>query len=104
MNSSMSIVSKEGCYSWKNRIKGVDHVITFVRNPRSHVLSQFLFCSEGSIHLMTQVHNFTTWIKDWTELVRKGKINGDYASRSHNDRQLKFQKFITHSFLPYHCY
>jgi len=103
-NISQSMVSKEGCWKWKDRLKEITHVATFLRDPRSHVLSQWKYCSQGSIHLMTQVHKFRPWLKDWQKLLNDGKLKGDFGSRSQTDRQLKFQKYLTASFLPFHCY
>mmetsp|Transcript_20215 Transcript_20215/g.63324 ORF Transcript_20215/g.63324 Transcript_20215/m.63324 type:complete len:405 (-) Transcript_20215:295-1509(-) len=103
-NLTLSMVSKEGCYNWRKRLPGVDEVVTMVRNPRSHVLSQFLYCAHGSIHMMTQVHKFVPWLEAWTKTVRKGELVGDFASRSQNSRQLLFHKYVTHTFLPFHCY
>lgn len=103
-NGTLTLFSKEGCWAWKNRFPYVDAVVTFVRNPRSHVLSQFLYCTQGQIKGLTQVRKFRPWIEDWTKIKNKGTFVGDFGSRGHSDKQLFFQKYLTSSFLPFHCY
>jgi len=96
------MTSKEGCYGWKDRLDGVDRVATMVRNPRTHVLSQYLYCSEGPISWMTKVRGFQKWIKDWTGLQAQGTVVGDFSAGGHD--QISTQKYVTFTSLPFKCY
>mmetsp|Transcript_1861 Transcript_1861/g.5629 ORF Transcript_1861/g.5629 Transcript_1861/m.5629 type:complete len:363 (+) Transcript_1861:68-1156(+) len=98
----LQMASKEGCYDWKDKIAGVGQVAAMVRSPRAHVLSQYLYCSEGPIAWMTKVRGFRKWAQDWVELQARGTVVGDYSAGGHD--QIKNQKFVTFTALPFKCY
>lgn len=103
----LDLKSKEGCYGWRDTIGGILWVATMLRNPRAHVLSQYLLCSEGHISLVTGVPKghggFGAWVERWSELLDSGKVVGDFSAADRLD-QKSSQQYLLFSAMPMKCY
>jgi len=101
-----NMVSHEGCYDWRVDFPGISRVATMLRSPREHVLSQYLYCSEGHISFMTQVpkRNFAEWVEAWSGFQAEGKIVGDYSHGGSLQSEHVIPTYVTFTDLPFKCY
>mmetsp|Transcript_68494 Transcript_68494/g.155212 ORF Transcript_68494/g.155212 Transcript_68494/m.155212 type:complete len:343 (-) Transcript_68494:75-1103(-) len=105
----LDMIDKEGCYGWRTELPRVTKVAMMVREPRSHVLSQYLMCGEGPVNVMTTVpraehDGFTYWLTRWRELQDKKSVAGDFSRGIGSKKQQSVQLRVTYSTLPFHCY
>lgn len=84
--------SEEICFNDLNMLNKLylgSGIITFVRNPREHVYSQYLECtsdpyfSEKTSSTNRIFDNFTVWLKHFTEGLDTGETQQDYMGCYH---------------------
>ncbi|CAK0896166.1 unnamed protein product [Prorocentrum cordatum] len=70
-------VIEEGCYGWHTDGKDTiptDSVMTMVRNPRDHVLSQYFHCKREKHPELPDT--FQQWVRNWTVMRASGEALG----------------------------
>jgi len=77
------IWSNEGCWSTRKQHPEITKAISMVRDPRSHVLSQYQHCRKSSDYPILRAkkampETFEAWIGHWTKKYEAGGINGTF--------------------------
>jgi len=102
--SKWTIDSHEGCFGDSPHARA--GVVTMLRHPRDHVLSQYTFCAtstdKGTQILKkwrTMPSTFGAWIQAWSRLRKEGRARRDFSRVGptlHNTPWC--------SYLPFKCY
>jgi len=101
VGDNMKVDSHEGCFGDSPHARA--GVVTMLRHPRDHVLSQYTFCAtstdKGPKFIQdTMPSTFGSWLQEWSRLRKEGRAHRDFsvAPSQHN------QPWCSN--LPFKCY
>mmetsp|Transcript_31106 Transcript_31106/g.99281 ORF Transcript_31106/g.99281 Transcript_31106/m.99281 type:complete len:399 (+) Transcript_31106:102-1298(+) len=82
-SAGRTFMMREGCFDWAGGMPGVTEVMTLLRQPRTHVLSQYMHCTtlpQRSARFKSLMPpTFEAWLRNWTELRASGGDAGDFT-------------------------